>query len=48
VPGSMTVARSHEICDRIEAAVKLTIEGAEVVIHVEPEDEAQVKGALVL
>jgi cation diffusion facilitator family transporter len=48
VPGNMTVARSHEICDRIEAAVKQTIEGAEVVIHVEPEDEAQSKGALVL
>jgi cation diffusion facilitator family transporter len=42
------VARSHEICDRIEAAVKQTVEGAEVVIHVEPEDEAQAKGALVL
>ena len=48
VPGTMTVARSHEICDRIEAAVKQTIEGAEVVIHVEPEAEAQAKGALVL
>jgi cation diffusion facilitator family transporter len=48
VPGSMTVARSHEICDRIEAALKRAVDGAEVVIHVEPEDEAQAKGALVL
>jgi cation diffusion facilitator family transporter len=48
VPGTMTVARSHEICDRIEAAVKQTIQGAELVIHVEPEEEAQEKGALVL
>jgi cation diffusion facilitator family transporter len=48
VPGTMTVARSHEICDRIEAALKDAVEGAEVVIHVEPEEEAQAKGALVL
>jgi cation diffusion facilitator family transporter len=48
VPGSMTVARSHEICDRIEAALQQAVDGAEVVIHVEPEDEAKSKGALVL
>jgi cation diffusion facilitator family transporter len=48
VPGTMTVARSHEICDRIEAAVKDTVDGAEVVIHVEPEDHAEPKGALIL
>jgi cation diffusion facilitator family transporter len=48
VPGTMTVARSHEICDRIEAALQQAVDGAEVVIHVEPEDEAKSKGALVL
>jgi cation diffusion facilitator family transporter len=48
VPGNMTVARSHEICDRIEAAVKDTVDGAEVVIHVEPEDHAEPKGALII
>jgi cation diffusion facilitator family transporter len=46
VPGSMTVAASHEICDRIEAALEQTIDGAEVVIHVEPESEAKARGAL--
>ncbi|CAH2396423.1 cation diffusion facilitator family transporter [Mesorhizobium escarrei] len=37
VPGSMSVERSHEICDRLEAALKETLEGAIVTIHVEPE-----------
>ena len=36
VPGSMTVAASHEICDRIEAALKAEMEGLSVSIHVEP------------
>jgi cation diffusion facilitator family transporter len=48
VPGAMTVARSHEICDRIEAAIKQVVDGAEVVIHVEPEDEAQATGVVQL
>jgi cation diffusion facilitator family transporter len=48
VPGAMTVARSHEICDRIEAALHETLDGAQILIHVEPEDEAKTKGALVL
>ena len=46
VPGGMTVATSHEICDRIEAALEQAIDGAEVVIHVEPESEAKARGAL--
>ncbi len=41
VPGSMTVAKSHEICDRIEAALRREIEGADIVIHVEPEHEVK-------
>ena len=41
VPGAMTVAESHAICDRIEEALEAEIEGAEVVIHVEPEDKAK-------
>ncbi len=41
VPGSMSVAASHEICDRLEAALIEAVEGAEVLIHVEPEEEAK-------
>lgn len=48
VPGSMTVARSHEICDRIELALHEKIGGAQILIHVEPEDEAKTKGAIVI
>ena len=46
VPGSMPVAKAHEICDRLEDALAKEIEGAEVLIHVEPEGEAKAKGAL--
>ena len=41
VPGGMSVAASHEICDRLEAALIEAVEGAEVLIHVEPEEEAK-------
>src|SRR5262245_50887254 len=41
VPGSMSVDRSHEICDRVEGALQTSIEGAVVMIHVEPEHEAK-------
>jgi len=41
VPGSMSVERSHEICDRLEAAVQTALEGAVVMIHVEPDHEAR-------
>lgn len=44
VPGSMSVAASHEICDRLEAALVEAVEGAEVLIHVEPEEEAKQGG----
>jgi len=40
VPGSMSVERSHEICDRLEAALQKALEGAVVMIHVEPDHEA--------
>jgi cation diffusion facilitator family transporter len=48
VPGRMSVAEAHEICDRIETAIMDEIGGTEVLIHVEPEGEAQHKGLLVL
>jgi cation diffusion facilitator family transporter len=41
VEASMTVAESHVICDRIEAALKADIPSVRVIIHVEPDDEAK-------
>ncbi len=41
VPGSMTVDEAHVICDRLEDSIESTIEGSEVVIHVEPEYKAK-------
>ena len=48
VPGAMSVAAAHQICDRIELAVKARIAEADVLIHVEPEGEAKHAGVLVL
>ncbi len=48
VPGTMTVADAHGICDRIEEALGREIDGAEVLIHVEPDGEARHTGVLVL
>ena len=44
----MPVAVAHQICDRIEAALRQAIGGAEIVIHIEPDGEAQHRGVLVL
>lgn len=41
VPGAMSVEQAHTICDRIEAALKAAIEGAQITIHVEPEHKAK-------
>lgn len=46
VPGSMSVAESHEICDRIEGAIKSDIPDAVVTIHVEPEHKAKHPGGV--
>lgn len=48
VDGDTTVARAHEICDRIEAALKAKLPEAEITIHVEPEHKAKHSGVLVL
>lgn len=40
VPGAMTVAASHALCDEIERALELAVPGLDATIHVEPEDEA--------
>lgn len=39
VPASMSVVEAHEICDRLEDAIKAVIPGATLAIHVEPESE---------
>lgn len=41
VEGATEVLAAHEICDRLEAAVRERHPGAHVTIHVEPEGEAQ-------
>ena len=48
VPGTMRVDQAHEICDRVEAALKTEVEGLVVTIHVEPEQKAKHQGVLVL
>ena len=48
VPGDMRVVEAHDICDRIEAALKAEIEDAVITIHVEPEGKAKHHGVLVL
>ncbi len=47
VPGGMTVAAAHDICDRIEAALKAEMDGVAITIHVEPEVKALHHGVLV-
>jgi cation diffusion facilitator family transporter len=48
VPGSMTVAESHAICDRIEEALKAEMDFLVITIHVEPELKAKQHGVPVL
>lgn len=48
VPGEMRVAEAHEICDRIEAALKAMLGSTVITIHVEPEMKAKHQGVLVL
>ncbi|ODA67369.1 Ferrous-iron efflux pump FieF [Methyloligella halotolerans] len=46
VPGEMSVEESHDICDRIEDALKRAVKGAKVTIHVEPEAKAKHPGGV--
>lgn len=39
VPASMPVGQAHEICDRLEDAIRVVQPGAQIAIHVEPETE---------
>lgn len=48
VPGTMTVAESHGICDRVETALKDDLPEAVITIHVEPEEKAKLDGVPVV
>lgn len=48
VPGTFTVEAAHQICDRIEAALKEAVSDARITIHVEPEYKAKQKGVPVV
>jgi cation diffusion facilitator family transporter len=48
VPGEMSVAHAHEICDRIENAVRTDIGDTLITIHVEPNEKAKHSGIVVL
>jgi cation diffusion facilitator family transporter len=48
VPGGMSVTDAHDICDRLERALKKDVDGALVTIHVEPDNKAKHAGIVVL
>jgi len=48
VKGSMSVAEAHDICDRLERAIKAELQDAMISIHVEPDDKAKHSGIVVL
>jgi len=48
VPGEMSVSRAHDICDRIERALRDEVKDALITIHVEPENKAKHTGIVVL
>lgn len=48
VPGALSVEAAHDICDRIEEAIREDVPGARITIHVEPEHKAKHAGIVVL
>ncbi|MDO5648811.1 cation diffusion facilitator family transporter [Paracoccus sp. (in: a-proteobacteria)] len=48
VDGQTTVDQAHDICDRIETALKSELPDAQITIHVEPEHKAKHSGVLVI
>lgn len=48
VPRRMTVETSHDICDRIERAIRDAFPGAVITIHVEPEAKAKADEAIAI
>ncbi|HZP19930.1 MAG TPA: cation diffusion facilitator family transporter [Bauldia sp.] len=47
VPGAMSVAEAHAICDDIERALRTAVADVLITIHVEPEEKAKHHGVLV-
>lgn len=48
VPGSMSVAAAHGICDRLERAIKAEFGDALISVHVEPDSKAKHSGIVML
>jgi len=48
VPGAMSVAEAHTICDRIEAKLREAVADVLITIHVEPEEKAKHSGIVVV
>lgn len=48
VPGDMRVGTAHEICDRVEEALKAEIADSIITIHVEPPHKAKHQGVMVV
>ncbi|MGV8841532.1 MAG: cation diffusion facilitator family transporter [Bauldia sp.] len=48
VAGAMPVTEAHDICDRIERAIRDEFEDVRISIHVEPEDKAKHAGIVVV
>jgi cation diffusion facilitator family transporter len=48
VTGATTVSAAHEICDRLERAIRDEIGDALITIHVEPDDKAKHSGIVVV
>jgi cation diffusion facilitator family transporter len=48
VPSNMSVAAAHDICDRLERAIKAEFPDAIILVHIEPDDEAKHSGIVVL
>lgn len=48
VSGHMSVTDAHDICDRLERALKAEVEDAVITIHVEPDNKAKHAGIVVL
>lgn len=48
VAGDMPVSEAHDICDRIEKALRAKVPDALITIHVEPEEKAKHQGVLVI
>jgi divalent metal cation (Fe/Co/Zn/Cd) transporter len=48
VPRNMSVSEAHDICDRLERAIKAEFPDALLSIHVEPDNQAKHRGIVVL